>query len=75
MSLRATADFAHEPPLEPALTVAFALDEGRTPELAVQKLTELGADEIVLVRSARSVVRWGGDREDRRARSAAARGA
>ena len=64
MSLRATADFAHEPPLEPALTIAFALTKGERPELAVQKLTELGADEIVLVRSARSVVRWDSDRED-----------
>ena len=58
VSLRATADFAHEPPLVPALTIAFALTKGERPELAVQKLTELGADEIVLVRSARSIVRW-----------------
>jgi 16S rRNA (uracil1498-N3)-methyltransferase len=64
VSLRATADFAHEPHLVPALTIAFALTKGERPELAVQKLTELGADEIVLVRSARSVVRWGSDRED-----------
>jgi 16S rRNA (uracil1498-N3)-methyltransferase len=47
----------------PALTIAFALTKGERPELAVQKLTELGADEIVLVRSARSVVRWDSDRE------------
>jgi 16S rRNA (uracil1498-N3)-methyltransferase len=64
VALRATADFAHEVPLVPALTVAFALTKGERPELAVQKLTELGADEIVLLRSARSVVRWGRDRED-----------
>jgi 16S rRNA (uracil1498-N3)-methyltransferase len=64
VSLRATADFAHERPLAPALTIAFALTKGERPELAVQKLTELGADEIVLVRSARSIVRWGSDRED-----------
>ena len=64
VSFRATADFAHEPQLEPALTIAFALTKGERPELAVQKLTELGADEIVLVRSARSIVRWGSDRED-----------
>ena len=64
VSLRATADFAHEAHLVPALTIAFALTKGERPELAVQKLTELGADEIVLVRSARSVVRWDSDRED-----------
>jgi len=64
VALAATADLAREPPLEPALTIAFALTKGERPELAVQKLTELGTDEIVLVRSARSIVRWSTDRED-----------
>jgi len=64
VTIRATAGFAHEPHLVPALTVAFALTKGERPELAVQKLTELGADEIVLVRSARSIVRWDDERED-----------
>jgi 16S rRNA (uracil1498-N3)-methyltransferase len=43
---------------EPAITVAFALTKGERPELAVQKLTELGADRIVPFVAARSVVRW-----------------
>ncbi len=64
VTMGAIADFAHETPLVPALTLAFALTKGERPELAVQKLTELGADEILLVRSARSVVRWEGARED-----------
>jgi 16S rRNA (uracil1498-N3)-methyltransferase len=42
----------------PAVTVAFALTKGERPELAVQKLTELGADVIVPFTAARSVVRW-----------------
>jgi len=42
----------------PAITVAFALVKGNRPELAVQKLTELGVDRISPFRAARSVVRW-----------------
>ena len=44
--------------LEPALTVAFAPIKGERPEWVVQKLTELGIDRIVPLRSERSVVRW-----------------
>ena len=60
---------AHEPRLTPGLTVACALTKGERPELVVQKLTELGVDGVVLVRAARSVVRW----DDARAASALAR--
>src|SRR4029079_3681893 len=49
---------AHEPPLTPRLTVACSLTKGQKPELAVQKLTELGVDRIMLVQAARSVVQW-----------------
>jgi 16S rRNA (uracil1498-N3)-methyltransferase len=42
--------------------VAFALVKGDKPELAVQKLTELGVDRIVPFVAARSVVRWDGER-------------
>ncbi len=49
----------------PALTVAVALTKGARPELAVQKLTELGIDRVVPFVSARSVVRWKGDRAER----------
>jgi 16S rRNA (uracil1498-N3)-methyltransferase len=51
-----------EPPTEPALTVAFAPTKGERPEWVVQKLTELGIDRIVPLRSERSVVRWTGAR-------------
>ncbi len=47
---------------EPALTVAFAPVKGERPEWVVQKLTELGIDRIVPLRTERSVVRWTGVR-------------
>jgi 16S rRNA (uracil1498-N3)-methyltransferase len=50
----------------PAVGVGFALLKGDRPELVVQKLTELGVDEIRPFTAARSVVRWD---EDRRARA------
>jgi 16S rRNA (uracil1498-N3)-methyltransferase len=56
--LGAASALAHEPPLTPKLTVAFSLTKGEKPELAVQKLTELGVDRIVVVEAARSVVHW-----------------
>jgi 16S rRNA (uracil1498-N3)-methyltransferase len=63
----------------PAITVAFAPVKGDRPEWVVQKLTELGVDRIVPLRTARSVVRWEGtrgarslDRLGRVAREAAA---
>lgn len=52
------------PPRLPALTVAFAPVKGDRPDWAVQKLTELGVDRIVLLRAERSVVRWEGDRAE-----------
>ena len=58
VDLEAVTLVAHEPPLTPGLTVACALTKGQKPELAVQKLTELGADRIMLVEAARSVVHW-----------------
>jgi 16S rRNA (uracil1498-N3)-methyltransferase len=53
-----------EPQLEPRLVVAFALTKGTKPDLAVQKLTELGVDGVTLLSSRRSVPRWGGSRAD-----------
>lgn len=50
------------PPRTPLLTVAFAPIKGDRPEWAVQKLTELGVDRIVLIHSQRSVVRWDAER-------------
>lgn len=52
----------------PALTVAVALTKGSRPELAVQKLTEIGIDRVVPFVSARSVVRWEGERGQRHLR-------
>ena len=49
----------------PAVAVAVALVKGTRPELAVQKLTEAGVDEVILFQAARSVVRWDGDRRAR----------
>jgi 16S rRNA (uracil1498-N3)-methyltransferase len=48
----------------PAVAVAFALVKGTKPELAVQKLTELGVDHIVPFVAARSVVRWDAARSE-----------
>jgi 16S rRNA (uracil1498-N3)-methyltransferase len=62
VDLEALTDLAREPPLFPRLTVACSLTKGEKPELVVQKLTELGADRILLVEAARSVVRWDDDR-------------
>lgn len=42
----------------PAVSVGFAPVKGDRNEWAVQKLTELGVDRIVLLRTERSVVRW-----------------
>jgi 16S rRNA (uracil1498-N3)-methyltransferase len=53
-----------EPQLEPRLVVAFALTKGSKPELAVQKLTELGVDGITLLTTRRSVPRWGETRAE-----------
>jgi 16S rRNA (uracil1498-N3)-methyltransferase len=61
VELEAATLVAHEPPIVPRLTVACSLTKGQRPELAVQKLTELGADRIMLVDAARSVVRWDDD--------------
>ncbi len=49
-----------EPKASPPITLAFAPVKGDRPEWVVQKLTELGVDRIVPVRTARSVVRWEG---------------
>jgi 16S rRNA (uracil1498-N3)-methyltransferase len=45
-------------PLEPTLTVGFALTKGERVEWTVQKLTELGVDRIIPMVSERTVVRW-----------------
>jgi hypothetical protein len=54
-----------QPRLWPEITVAFAPTKGDRPEWVTQKLTELGVDRVVPIRSARSVVRWDGERGGR----------
>jgi 16S rRNA (uracil1498-N3)-methyltransferase len=49
----------------PPVTVAIAVTKGARPELAVQKLTELGVDRVVPFVAERSVARWEGDRAER----------
>jgi len=44
------------------VTIAFSLVKGQKPELVVQKLTELGIEEIVVLTAERSVVRWDDDK-------------
>jgi 16S rRNA (uracil1498-N3)-methyltransferase len=58
VGLEAITLVGREPPLTPRLTIACSLTKGQKPELAVQKLTELGADRIMLVEANRSVVHW-----------------
>ncbi|HEY3241212.1 MAG TPA: RsmE family RNA methyltransferase [Acidimicrobiia bacterium] len=55
--LEATGPEQREPDLQPRLAIAFALTKGDKPELAVQKLTELGADRILPVLAERSIAR------------------
>ncbi|MGH9037683.1 MAG: RsmE family RNA methyltransferase [Acidimicrobiia bacterium] len=55
--LEATGQEQREPELQPRLAVAFALTKGDKPELAVQKLTELGVDRILPVLAERSIAR------------------
>lgn len=57
-----TSDLQVADPPSPLLTVAFAVPKGDRPEWLVQKCTELGADVLVPVVAARSVVRWEGER-------------
>ncbi|MCB0971077.1 MAG: 16S rRNA (uracil(1498)-N(3))-methyltransferase [Acidimicrobiales bacterium] len=53
-----TGEVQHEARPTPELAVAFALVKGAKPELVVQKLTELGIEQIVPFVAERSVVRW-----------------
>jgi len=50
------------PRLAPVLTIGLPLVKGDRTDWAVQKLTELGVDRIVLVRTRRGVVQVAGDR-------------
>ena len=57
--VRITSELYSVEPPKWKLCIAFAPVKGEKPELIVQKLTELGIDEIIpLAPTARSVVRW-----------------
>jgi 16S rRNA (uracil1498-N3)-methyltransferase len=51
----------------PLVSVALAAPKGDRLSWAVQKLAEIGADEVVLVETGRSVRTWGSERADRAA--------
>lgn len=55
--LEPVGDVAIDPRPRPTLVVAFALVKGGKPDLVVQKLTELGIDEIVPFVAERSIAR------------------
>ncbi|MDA8072099.1 MAG: RsmE family RNA methyltransferase [Actinomycetota bacterium] len=57
-ALEPLGDVVRCPAQRPVLTVGFVPVKGERPEWVVQKLTELGVDRVVVLRSARSVVRW-----------------
>lgn len=59
-------DVVHEPAPPYSIGVAFAPVKGEKPEVIVQKLTEIGVDDIVpLVATRYAVVRWEESRADR----------
>ena len=57
-TLTIDGEVEHDAPIEPAITVAFALTKSAKPDLVVQKTAELGVDTIVPVVAARTIVRW-----------------
>jgi 16S rRNA (uracil1498-N3)-methyltransferase len=59
------SDPTWEPRPDPLLTVAFALTKGEHPEWAVQKLTEAGADRVVIMVTDRCVARWAPNNQGR----------
>jgi 16S rRNA (uracil1498-N3)-methyltransferase len=64
-TLEPAGDVVVVPRPRPTVAVALALTKADRPELAVQKLTELGVDRILPFVADRSVVRWEGERAAR----------
>jgi 16S rRNA (uracil1498-N3)-methyltransferase len=50
------------PAPQPRVTVGFSVIKGDRTEWALQKLVEVGVDRVVLLTTARTVVRWEGDK-------------
>jgi len=53
-----TSDLHHEEKQEPLLSISVALPKGDRADWLIQKATEIGIDEIVVMESDFSVVRW-----------------
>jgi 16S rRNA (uracil1498-N3)-methyltransferase len=64
-SLETAGPVHRQPPPQSPVTIGFVPVKGDRPDWVVQKLTELGVDRIVVLRSERAVVRWAADRADR----------
>jgi 16S rRNA (uracil1498-N3)-methyltransferase len=64
---RPVGPIASVPEPEGRVVVGFVPVKGTRPEWVVQKLTELGVDEILPLVSTRSVVRWDQGRQDKQA--------
>jgi 16S rRNA (uracil1498-N3)-methyltransferase len=65
--IHSTGEVQHVAEPTPRLGVAFVPVKGDRPEWAVQKLTEIGIDDIVvLAPTRRAVVRWGDDKHLRK---------
>ena len=54
-----------DPPARPRVSVVVSAPKGERLSWAMAKLTEVGADRIVVVEAARSVRRWEGERAER----------
>lgn len=65
VGLEPVEDVRTAPAPSPGLAVGVSPVKGERTEWVVQKLTEIGIDEIVVFRSRRTVVRWEGDRLSR----------
>jgi 16S rRNA (uracil1498-N3)-methyltransferase len=63
--LAVAGDIALEPRPMPAVTIGFAILKGERPEWVVQKLVELGVDEIVPMTTRHTVVKWTAERGER----------
>jgi 16S rRNA (uracil1498-N3)-methyltransferase len=63
-TLASDGEVRRAPRPSPRLTVGFPPVKGDRPEWAVQKLTEIGVDRIIILRTHRGVVRWDAGRAE-----------
>ena len=64
-ALEPDGDVRRQAALAPSLSVGFSPVKGDRPEWVVQKLTEVGIDRVVILRTQRSIVRWSSERAER----------